>query len=40
MLHEGKIKPHIFRTFSQSEIQEAHKVLDSGKFTGSLVLKF
>lgn len=40
MLHEGKIKPHIFRTFSQAEIQEAHQVLDSGAFTGSLVLKF
>ena len=39
MLHEGKIKPHIFRTFSQSEIQKAHQVLDSGAFTGSLVLK-
>lgn len=40
MLHEGKIKPHIFRTFSQAEIQEAHQLLDSGAFTGSLVLKF
>ncbi len=40
MLHKGKIKPHIFRTFSQEEIQEAHRVLDSGAFTGSLVLKF
>lgn len=40
MLHEGKINPHIFRTFSQEEIQEAHQVLDSGAFTGSLVLKF
>lgn len=40
MLHEGKIKPHIFRTFSQEELPEAHRVLDSGAFTGSLVLKF
>ena len=40
MLHEGKIKPHIFRTFSQAEIQEAHQLLDSGAFTGSLVLNF
>ena len=40
MLHQGKIKPHIFRAYSQAEIQEAHKTLDSGAFTGSLVLKF
>ena len=40
MLHDGKLRPHIFAAYNQEELQEAHRVLDSGKFTGSLVLKF
>lgn len=40
MLAEGKIKPHIFAEFSIEEIQAAHGLLDSGKFTGSLILRF
>lgn len=39
MLHEGKLHPYIFKTYSQDDLVEAHKTLDGGRFVGSLVLK-
>lgn len=38
LMLEGKIKPRIFARFTQDEIQKAHQLLDSGDFTGSLIL--
>lgn len=36
---KGKLKPEIFRTYSLSEIVDAHRLFDSGNFTGKIVLK-
>jgi NADPH:quinone reductase-like Zn-dependent oxidoreductase len=38
MLHEGKLKPLIFRTFRLEEAAEAHALMESGVHIGKLVL--
>lgn len=38
LLQQGKIRPHIGATFSLEDVQEAHALLDSGNFFGSIVL--
>ncbi len=38
LLQQGKIKPHIGATFPLDAVQDAHTLLDSGNFFGSIVL--
>ena len=38
LLQQGKIRPHIGATFPLHEVQQAHALLDSGDFFGSIVL--
>ena len=38
LLGEGKLRPHIGAMFPLSKVQEAHELLDSGNFFGSIVL--
>jgi NADPH2:quinone reductase len=38
LLSDGKINPFIFAEFDISDIGKAHALLDSGDFTGSLIL--
>lgn len=39
LLHDGKIKPHVGGVFSLEEVRQAHQLLDSGNFFGSIVLR-
>jgi putative PIG3 family NAD(P)H quinone oxidoreductase len=38
LLHQGKIKPQIFRTFQLEEAARAHALMESGAHTGKIVL--
>ncbi len=38
LLQQGHIRPHIGATFPLEQVREAHKLLDSGDFFGSIVL--
>lgn len=38
LLHEGKIKPQIFKTFRLEEAAEAHVLMESGAHIGKIVL--
>ncbi|MEO5655945.1 MAG: zinc-binding dehydrogenase, partial [Nitrosospira sp.] len=38
MLHQGKLKPLIFRTFRLEDAAEAHTLMESGTHIGKLVL--
>lgn len=38
MLGEGKLRPHIGAMFPLSQARQAHELLDSGRFFGSIVL--
>lgn len=39
LLHQGKIKPQIFKTFRLEEAAEAHALMESGAHIGKIVLK-
>lgn len=39
LLHQGKIKPQIFKTFRLEEAAEAHSLMESGAHIGKIVLK-
>lgn len=38
LLHQGKIKPQIFKTFRMEEAAEAHVLMESGAHVGKIVL--
>ena len=38
LLHQGKIKPEIFKTFRLEEAAEAHALMESGTHIGKIVL--
>jgi len=38
-IEAGKIKPQINTTFPLEQIQEAHKLSETGRVTGKIVLK-
>lgn len=38
LLHDGKIRPHVGGSFPLMQVQDAHTLLDSGDFFGSIVL--
>ncbi len=38
LLQQGKIRPHVGGRFPLNSVQEAHQLLDSGNFFGSIVL--
>jgi NADPH2:quinone reductase len=38
-LSQGKIKPQIFARFAPEQVRDAHTLLDSGDFIGSIILK-
>ena len=39
LLKAGKIRPHIGGVFEQKDVVEAHRLLDSGNFFGSILLR-
>ena len=39
LLQAGKLRPHIGGLFEQKDVVEAHRLLDSGNFFGSILLK-
>lgn len=39
LLQAGKIQPHVGASFTLDRVQEAHQLLDSGSFFGSIVLE-
>lgn len=38
LLQEGKIKPHVHRTYELEEAESAHRLLESRQFTGKIVI--